>query len=296
MLEPRDGVTRSITLVEAVVTIGIVTILIGLLLPAVQSARAQARKVACTNNLRQISLAAFNFHETKRRFPHAGQLLELLPYLEQHALHEALEKRTQTGVALLSPPVVLCPDRQLPDSYPWYVSYAMNDGGTIVPRSGLFGGDPTGRLEEITDGLSNTMLISERQIAPFIDRISVSEAAMPNNQKLLVRWANGRLFQGGQEGEYLNYVLSFAPSKYHHLHPCLLIGPSLYDHLAPSNRKAFTNGPQEIGFGLDMTPATSEHAGGVHAAKCDGSVTFVTNSIDAKVWRALGTINLSNTR
>src|SRR6187455_2929482 len=89
---------RGFTLVELLVVIAIIGVLVALLLPAVQSAREAARRMRCANNLKQIALAAQNFHDIHGNFPSGCKLttppdtyysnwaIQLLPYIEQQNL------------------------------------------------------------------------------------------------------------------------------------------------------------------------------------------------------------------
>ena len=100
---PRGG----FTLVELLVVIAVIGILVGLLLPAVQAARAAARRMSCTSNLHQIGVGLLDYHNSYRSFPPGGIELRLswrdaakrqfawsaflLPFIEQKQVHDRID-------------------------------------------------------------------------------------------------------------------------------------------------------------------------------------------------------------
>ena len=121
------GNVRAFTLVELLVVIAIIGILIALLLPAVQAAREAARRMQCTNNLKQLALAAHNFHDAHNFFPEAGwaqssvtainkltspdrfgvnrwgYVPELMPYFEQMSMAELVQQAKEFQPSGLAP-------------------------------------------------------------------------------------------------------------------------------------------------------------------------------------------------
>ncbi|MFO7903508.1 MAG: DUF1559 domain-containing protein [Pirellulaceae bacterium] len=102
---------RGFTLVELLVVIAIIGILVALLLPAVQAAREAARRMQCTNNMKQLALAGHNYHDTHQSFPSGyirgpwnmgssrecwGWHVLLMPFIEQGPLHDQLDTANYT--------------------------------------------------------------------------------------------------------------------------------------------------------------------------------------------------------
>lgn len=183
--------THGITLVELLVVIAIIGILIGMLLPAVQSVREAARRTHCMNNLRQFSLAALNYESAHMHFP-SGVIddddnlrdairvgwVDMLPHIEQNNLYQQydLDNDWKTGInselALIAIPALRCPSSvgnfdQFGGFEGAISDYAMSKGpsASLVRANGtqvgVFDVNSETTFAAISDGSSNVFLLGE---------------------------------------------------------------------------------------------------------------------------------------
>ncbi len=182
----------AFTLIELLVVIAIIAVLVGLLLPAVQKVREAAARLKCQGNLKQFALACHNYHDTQGRFPGAADaggsryttlFVELLPFVEQAPLYarwDFANPGANAALALAPLPLMLCPSHPGIDATLGVTTYGGNGGSRPYPLDAMTQADgmfaTTGpaskpvanqvgvRLEHVSDGTSNTLLLGERQV------------------------------------------------------------------------------------------------------------------------------------
>lgn len=348
---------NGFTLVELLVVIAIIGVLVGLLLPAVQQAREAARRMQCSNHLKQLGLALHNYESTFKAIPprkggtrgpssrprighnylRKSGFIPLLGFIEQGPMADMVSSGTTLSNGNYIPPggpagwyghpewlpwrvqvpTLLCPSDTNPGRTGNYGhnSYAFCMGDTLGPNfnsgnldtRGMFGnGRHYRRFRDITDGLSNTIAMSERAwpsgnygmrsangeswkgvtvLDPNILASPASCLAQATGQQIFgVRYKGrfGSMYSDGQaERVAFNTILA----------------PNAISCVGNDNNNADSQS--------GVLNASSYHTGGVNVVLGDGSVTFVSDSVDTGntalppilngpsvygVWGAMGTI------
>jgi len=321
-----NGMRRAFTLVELLVVIAIIGVLVALLLPAVQAAREAARRGQCQNHLKQLSLAAHNYHDTMLRFP-AGQqvgsgtsggvsaIVFILPFLEQGNKASLFDfsvdingHPNNAAARTQDIKVYMCPSDQgtarfqtgLGGAATGRNNYMANVGGNAnyhevepdsvrIRSNGIFFRRSQIRLAEITDGTSNTAMFSECKRGPN------AAVAQGSSQDLLVS-TSVPAGTWDAAANNLNRPVTACENRsastfnYRGLQYYRggVMWTAFYNHTLTPNFKG-RDCVRAGGFDSAHLAARSYHPGVVVVAMCDGSVRTVTDSVDAAAWRAAGT-------
>jgi prepilin-type N-terminal cleavage/methylation domain-containing protein len=271
------------TLIELLVVIAIIAILLALLLPGVQKVREAAARVRCQNNLKQISLAMHNYHDSVARLPPGGAdvsvdhranagsafkdaewswAFHILPYLEKGNTYNTTEDVVRTQPIA----VYHCSARRATNGYgnPLLakIDYATNAGTTqvgetdgVIMRTSVPNGATVRVLKplkwkDIEDGLSTTVLAGEKRMNKAAFGVSFDD--------------NEAYCTSGWNGDYEVYRTAGQPAR------------------------------DFVGSPTDKTAQTvfgSSHSTIFTAVFCDGSVRSVRHSVNAATWRAACTRN-----
>ena len=278
MMIPRRLSRRGYTLIEALVVIGILGLLIGLTLPAVQKIRGAAQRSECSNNMRQVGLALSNYHSVYNSFPRGIGLSDLdrekmpygswhvllLPFIEQDAVWlQAVDAFATNPTAFMDLPHPFTTVIQLygcpADSRTKGVglgrkgtpvsltSYLGVSGVRTSRKDGIFFSDSHIGYADIVDGTSNTLMVGERP---------------PSGDLWYGWWYAGAGSDGLGRGDMLLGVKDVAGGAF-----------DPYVLGCPTKSSGFVNG--SIDNLCDAFHFWSFHSGGANFLFADGSVRFM---------------------
>jgi len=269
----RPSRRAGFTVIELLVAIAIIGVLTALLMPAVQSARASARRLQCKNQLRQLGLGLHTYHDAHLCFP-PGSLVYgpsfvtqsgwgwgamILPHIEQGAVYDLIDFKKGTavgsnlGVISISNPIWRCPqdiDLEHVTAYP--VSNPPFDlaSGNYCGSEGILSSMSCVRMAQIVDGTSTTFLLGERLVQPGFD------GSLPFTSA----WCGQVAFLDEYDSCSIPHLM---PNHFHYL------------NISETDPNCFG----------------SRHTGGANFLLADGSLCFINNNIDWRVYEALGTSN-----
>lgn len=261
MVVVRDTNRRAFTLVELLVVIAIIGILVGLLLPAVQAAREAARRMQCSNNLKQLGLGILNFESAQKRLPAIRWIdffpasdesstwtVDVLPFIEQSNLYNQyfsgdLSKRQQLATTPM--PIFDCPSSphsasDLVKTFSWW--------GFPTPRKSY--GEPVAPSDYFAvRGLAGGRFSEFARIA-FAGKSYVGAGAL---SKVAIRWDDG---SGSRLGDPLAVITDGTSNT-------ILLGEQTSGNELYVGRNSIPFDPRDVG-GTWMSGPSRSIRGSVH--------------------------------
>ncbi|QDT15844.1 DUF1559 domain-containing protein [Alienimonas californiensis] len=320
-------VRSGFTLIEVLVVIAIIAILVSLLLPAVQQARAAARRAQCQNNLKQIGLGLHNYESVARVLPPSfvvdaessrtgGQWsvhVRLLPFLDQANVENLVDFTQEYGgdsasleIRTFRVPTYLCPeeinDRVRTDSsgnpihYP--TNYGFNGGDWFVWSNasrqqgrGAFAPNSAFGFEAFRDGVTGTLAFAEvKAFTPYVRDGEESPDSPPSDPAAVSALA-GSFKEDSGHTEWVD-------GRVHQTGFTAALGPNAEVPVAGGKAgggaddgdfTACREGKDCAGPTHAAVTSRSYHEGGVHVLLMDGATRFVSDSVKLDVWRAVST-------
>lgn len=178
------------TMLELLIVVAMIGIMVALLLPAIQSSREMARRTQCLNHLSQLMLALHSYELAHRAFPpgtvdarrpivsrafgyHHGWIEQVVPFLEEKAIYHQADRQFSAydfvnHAVRIELPSLVCPSQVIEgEGYSCYAAVHHHVEWPIdVRQQGVFFLNSRIRLDDVTDGLANTLFLGEKLIEP----------------------------------------------------------------------------------------------------------------------------------